>query len=103
MKKKQVVSENLKETLKEGKRITAGFIFKNGCSRLGKTVLEVQEERAAKKQVEEYNKGNKAYDTYEKRVAKAKTIIEKKTNLGSWCMSDFKAVNISLKRKGDEE
>ena len=38
MKEKQIVSESLKDTLREGKRITAGFILKNGCSRLGKTV-----------------------------------------------------------------
>ena len=39
---------------------------------------------------------------YKKRVAKAKLIIEKKPNIGIWCMTDLKAFNISLKRKGDE-
>ena len=88
-KEKQIVSGSLKDTLRERKRITAGFIFKNGCSRLGKTVLEVQEERTAKKQIDGVNKGNAAYTTYKNRVAKAKLIIEKKPSIDSWCMKDL--------------
>ena len=86
MKENQIVSGSLKDTLREGKRITAGLNFKNGCSRLGKTVLEVQEERAAKKQIDGVNKGNAAYATYQNRVAKAKLIIEKKPSIDSWCI-----------------
>lgn len=78
MKKKQTVGESLTECAKEGKRITAGLIFQSNTCRLGKTLLDIQEERMKKKKQDAYTKGSNAYDVYIKRLMKANDIIKKR-------------------------
>ena len=64
--------------------------------------MEIQEERAAKKQVDQVRRNNASYATYLKRVGKAKEIIDRKPLINSWCMTDLQTINMLLKRKNDE-
>ena len=89
MRKKSVVSASLKERLAEGKRMTAGFIFKAGCLRIGQTILDIQEERAEQKQKDDAKKGTELFAKYLKRMGKAKSIIEKKPDVNTWNKNDF--------------
>ena len=78
MRQKTVMSELLKERLSEGKRMTAGFIFKAVRVRIGQTILEIQKEKAQQKQQDDMKKGSEAFAKYLKRMEKAKAIINKK-------------------------
>ena len=48
--------EDLVSRLKASKRLTAGFCWKEGTNRLGKTIFEVAKEKINKKKEEERNK-----------------------------------------------
>ena len=96
------MSDTLKESVKEGKRLTAGLIFIRNTYRLGRSLLDIQEDKFKQKQTDAIKAGNRAYDTYVKRMAKANDIRKKKSDFNSWTKSDFKIINMSLKRKGDE-
>ena len=54
------------------------------------------------KKREAYNVGDNAYNMYIKWMTKVEKIKKKKTDSNSWTKSDFKIVNMSLKRKSDE-
>ena len=64
--KRKEVGENANKTFKEGKRLTAGVLFKAGVVRLGKTVLDFQKDAAAKKKQREHDAKLKAYKQIKK-------------------------------------
>ena len=102
MKQKQIVSKALKESVQEGKRITAGLVFKSNTCRLGRDLLEIQEDKLKQKKSNEIEAAIRAHNTYLKRMGKASDIKKRKKDVNSWTKSDYKIINISLKREGDE-
>ena len=63
--------------------------------------MEVQEEKIQEKQLDQQRKGIAQFDTYLKRVGKAKEVYLKKPSISSWGVGVYKIVNMSLKRKED--
>ena len=94
MKQKQLESEDIKEVIKQGKRISAGLAFKCNTVRLGKTILDIQKEKLRDKEQKVHNTAVKEYNTYMKRKVKVDLLRLKKKDELSWTMGDYKAVNI---------
>ena len=60
IRKQQKVGKTLKEKIVESKKITAGYLFKAGSCRIGKTIFDIQKENMAKKRQNDKDKANKA-------------------------------------------
>ena len=54
------VGKSLKEKMIESKKITAGYLFKAGSYRIGKTIFDIQKENVAKQKKNESDKAKKA-------------------------------------------
>jgi len=93
--------KELKEILKESKRITSGIIFKAGSVRLGKTVFDIHMENMEDKRKEAITKIKKDEKEYYDNVAKAKEVFDKKTDLQSMTIRELTIICKPLKRKED--
>jgi len=93
--------KELKELLKESKRITSGVIFKAGSVRLGKTVFDIHMENQEDKRKEAIAKMKKDEREYNDNVEKAKAVFEKKSELQSMTIRELTIICKPLKRKED--
>ena len=93
--------KELKELLKESKRITSGIIFKAGSVRLGKTVFDIHMENKEEKRKEAISKMKKDEKEYYDNVEKAKAVFEKKSDLQKMTIRELTIICKPLKRKED--
>ena len=93
--------KELKDILKESKRISSGIIFKAGSVRLGKTVFDVHMENKKDKMNEMITKIKNDEKEYNDNVAKAKAVFEKKSNLENMTIKELTIICKPLKRKED--
>ena len=93
--------KELKDILKESKRISSGIIFKAGSVRLGKTVFDVHMENKQDKRNEMITKIKNDEKEYNENVAKAKAVFEKKSNLENMTIKELTIICKPLKRKED--
>ena len=93
--------KELKEILKESKRITSGIIFKAGSFCLGMTVFDIHMENIEDKTKEAITKMKKDEKEYYDNVAKAKEVFDRKTDLQSMTIRELAIFCKPLKRKED--
>ena len=99
---KEKNSETLKNRIGEGKRITAGTLFKADACRLGKTVLELQLECLQAKQKEERDKRTKRWNIYWNLKEAADDVLKQEPDPLKWKKTQAQKIVKSLKRKGDD-
>ena len=93
--------KNLKEQLREGKKVTAGRAFKGGTCRLGQTIFDVVKENRDKRTQIDQAKIGKAREVFNKKVAAAATIKALGKPVTDLTVMQLKILLAPLKRKGD--
>lgn len=93
--------KELKEVLKESKRLSSGIIFKAGSVHLGKTVFDIHKENQQEKKKEAIMKVKNDEKEYNDNVAKAKAVFEKKSDLNKMTIRELTIICKPLKRKED--
>ena len=101
IKREKAEGEDLATRLKGGRKITAGFCWKEGTNRLGKTVFEVCKEKLVQKKNEEMKKKNKEEKAYLDLKEKADTILSSGKEIGKMSNKELSIILKSLKRNGD--
>ena len=102
IKKAKSDGDDLSTRLKNAKRITAGFCWKEGTNRLGKTVFEVCKEKQKKKEQEQKEKKLKEEKTYLELKEKADAILASGKAIDKMSNKELSVILRSLKRNGDK-
>jgi len=102
IKREKVDGEDLATRLKAAKRITAGFVWKEGTNRLGKTVFEVCKEKYKRKKDLERQKKQKEKKDYFELKHKADALLSSAKDVTKMSNKDLSTVLKSLKRNGDK-
>ena len=101
IKREKLEGKDLATRLKVGSKITAGFCWKEGTNRLGKTIFEVCKEKALKKRNEELEKKNKEEQAYLQLKEKADAILSSGKEIEKMSNKELNIILKSLKRNGD--
>ena len=94
--------EDLVTRLTASKRLTAGFCWKEGTNRLGKTIFEVAKEKINKKKEEERNKIRKNEQAYLALKNEADALISSGKDIEKMSNKELTTILKSLKRNGDK-
>ena len=101
IKEENYKGKSIRDTLKEGKRVTSGIVFKAGTTRLGKTVFDVAQDNIQEKINEANNKSKKDKNDYLESKKKAAEIFDRKLTVDKMTIAELKAVCKPIKRKND--
>ena len=102
IKREKAHGEDLATRLKAAKRITAGFVWKEGTNRLGKTVFEVCKERYKRKKELERKKKQKQKNDYLQLKHKADALLSSGKDVSKMSNKDLNTILKSLRRNGDK-
>ena len=94
--------KNLKEQLKECKKVTAGRAFRGGTCRLGRSVFEVVQENKEKQDKIEQQKSQKARQVHKKKLEAAAAVKALDKESSQLSVAQLKTLLAPLKRKGDK-
>ena len=95
--------EDLASRLKKAKRVTAGFCWKEGTNRLGKTIFEICKEKQLVKKREAQQKKQKEQNAYLALKEKADAILSTGQAVEKYSNKDLSIILRSLKRDGDNK
>jgi len=93
--------KTIKQQLKESTRLSAGIIFKAGCSQLGKTVFDVHMDNLQENNQELIEKIKKEERIYKENVENANKVLEMNLPLELMTIRQLTIVCKPLKRKCD--
>ena len=102
IKREKANGEDLATRLKAAKRITAGFVWKEGTNRLGKTVFEVCKEKHKQKKELERKKKQKQKKDYFDLKHKADALLSSGKEVSKMSNKDLSTILKSLRRDGDK-
>ena len=103
IKKVKSDGDDLSTRLKNAKRITAGFCWKEGPNRLGKTVFEVCKDKQKQKEQEQNELKLKEEKTYLELKEKADAILASGKAIDKMSNKELSTIRRSLKRNGDKQ
>lgn len=103
IRKEKANGEDLVTRLKQAKRVTAGFVWKEGTNRLGKTIFEVCKEKQLMKKKDQEDKMKKEKKAYFELKAKADSILSTGQPIDKLSNKELNIVLRSLKRDGDKK
>jgi len=103
IRKEKANGEDLVTRLKQAKRVTAGFVWKEGTNRLGKTIFEVCKEKQLMKKKDQEDKMKKEKKAYFELKAKADSILSTGQPIDKLSNKELNIVLRSLKRDGDNK
>ena len=93
--------KDLKETLKQSKKLSAGVIFKAGTIRLGKTVFDIHKENMDEKVKNARDKMRKEEQMYKINVQNAKEVFEKNIPIENMTIKQLTVICKQYTRKED--
>ena len=93
--------KDLKATLKQSKKLSAGVVFKSGSLRLGKTVFDIHKENMDEKVKNARDKMRKEEQMYKINVQNAKEVFEKNIPIENMTIKQLTVICKQYKRKED--
>ena len=93
--------KDLKETLKQSKKLSAGVVFKAGTIRLGKTVFDIHRENMDEKVKKANEKIRKEQQMYKINVQNAKEVLDKNIAIENMTIKQLTIICKQYKRKED--
>ena len=95
--------EDLASRLKKAKQVTAGFCWKEGTNRLGKTIFEICKEKQLVKKRDAQQKKQKEQNAYLALKEKADSILSTGQAVEKYSNKDLSIILRSLKQDGDNK